>query len=54
MSIQEVITILQNKLTGLQNARSAFIGSGNLEPLNQIDLDIIEVTSTLAKIQSLQ
>ena len=53
MSIDEIITVLQNKLTGLQNARSAFIGSGNLEPLNQIDLDIIEVTATLEKLKTL-
>jgi len=53
MTIDEIITILQNKLTGLQNAKSANIALGNLEPLGQIDLDIIEVTATLEKLKSL-
>jgi len=53
MTIDEIITILQNKLTGLQNAKAANISLGNLEPLAQIDLDIIEVTATLEKLKSL-
>ena len=53
MTIDEVITVLQNKLTGLQNAKSANIALGNLEPLAQIDLDIIEVTATLEKLKTL-
>ena len=54
MTIDEVITVLQNRLTVLQNARSASVSNGQMDVLSQIDIDILTVTSTLAKIQSLQ
>ena len=54
MTIDEVITVLQNRLTVLQNARSASVSNGQMDVLSQIDIDKLTVTSTLAKIQSLQ
>jgi len=53
MTIDEIITVLQNKLTLLQNSRTAYFNAGQIEPLGQIDLDIIEVTATLEKLKSL-
>jgi len=53
MTIDEVITVLQNRLTVLQNARSAAVANGQMDVLAQMDIDILTVTSTLQKIQSL-
>jgi hypothetical protein len=52
MTIDEVITVLQNRLTNLQNARYNAVNAGQMDVLTQMDIDILTVTSTLAKIQS--
>ena len=53
MSIEEIIVILQNKITGLQAARIALIHQGNLQGVVDLDIDILSTQSTLDQLKSL-
>ena len=53
MTIDEIITVLQNKLGNLQTAKNVAIQLGQLETLAQIESDIISTQASLEKLQSL-
>jgi hypothetical protein len=53
MTIEEIIVILQNKITVLQGARIAFVNQGNLQAVIDIDNDILSTEGTLEKLKSL-
>jgi hypothetical protein len=53
MTINEIITVLQNKLTILQNSKQTYMDNGQLDPLPQLEADIIETQNSLEKLKSL-
>ena len=53
MTIEEIIVILQNKITGLQGARIALAHQGNLQAVIDIDNEILSTQGTLEKLNSL-
>jgi hypothetical protein len=53
MTIEEIIVILQNKVTGLRGSRSALVQQGNLRAIIDIDNDILSTEGTLEKLKSL-
>jgi hypothetical protein len=54
MSLDEIITILQNKIRALQIAKDAAAQNGNLESYTKIDTDIISTQDSLDKIMTLK
>jgi len=54
MSLDEIITILQNKIRALQIAKDAAAQNGNLESYTKIDTDIIDTQLSLDKILTLR
>ena len=53
MNLEEIIVVLQNKVTALENAKSASIANGDMSPLAQLDVEIISTQESLEKIKTL-
>ena len=53
MNIAEIITVLQNKVRVLENAKSASIANGEMGTLAQLEVEILNTQASLEKIQSL-
>lgn len=47
MKIEEVVFILENRIKTLNQQRDNAVMSGNLELVNQLDVEIIETQNTL-------
>ena len=54
MNIAEIIVVLQNKVTALENAKSASIANGDMSPLAQLEVEILSTQASLDKILTLQ
>jgi hypothetical protein len=52
MTIQEIIEILNNKLSGVGQRRNDAFKQGDLELVTKLDLQIEELVNTIAKLQS--
>lgn len=52
MKIDEIIFILENRIKALQQQRDNAVMSGNLELVNQIDIELTETQNTLNTIKS--
>lgn len=50
MTIEEIVTILKNRLMMLSTARQAAVDQGDLAQITTIDSDIAETTTSLAKL----
>ena len=53
MNIDEIITVLQNKVRVLENAKSASIANGDMSTLAQLDVEILSTQASLDKIKTL-
>lgn len=53
MSLQEVISILQSRISNLQTLRSYAVSIGDIIQIEKIDADISETQMTLNKLTSL-
>ena len=53
MNIAEIIMVLQNKIRVLENAKNASIANGDMIPLAQLEVEILNTQASLEKIQSL-
>jgi hypothetical protein len=53
MNIAEIITVLENKVRSLENAKSASVANGDMLPLAQLEIEILSTKATLEKIQTL-
>ena len=53
MNIAEIIVVLQNKVTALENAKSASIANGDMSPLAQLEVEILSTQASLDKINTL-
>jgi hypothetical protein len=53
MTIQDLITLLSNKLSSLNNAKSNAIVSGDVEAVLRLDGEIAETQDTLNKLQAM-
>jgi hypothetical protein len=51
MNIQELITLLSNKIASLNNARSNAVSSGDVVAVLRLDDEIAETQNTLNKLQ---
>ena len=54
MNIAEIITVLQNKVRSLENAKSASIANGDMSPLAQLEVEILNTQASLDKILTLK
>jgi len=54
MNIDEIITVLENKVRVLENAKSASIANGDMSPLAQLEVEILSTQASLNKILTLQ
>lgn len=52
MKIEEIIFILENRIKSLAQQRDNAIMSGNLELVNQIDIEVTETQNTLDRLKS--
>lgn len=52
MKIEEIIFILENRIKALQQQRDNAVMSGNLDLVNQIDIELTETQNTLNTIKS--
>lgn len=52
MKIEEIIFILENRIKALHQQRDNAVMSGNLELVNQIDIELTETQNTLNTIKS--
>ncbi len=53
MKLTELVTLLANKLSSLNNAKSTAIVSGDVERVIQLDSEITETQSTINAMQTL-
>lgn len=53
MKMQELITLMANKLAYLNTARSTALASGDLEAVLRLDGEILETQDTLSKLQAI-
>jgi len=51
MTITELLTIMQNRLLTLNEARKAAVTAGDLERVVQIDGDLVTTYTTVEKLQ---
>jgi hypothetical protein len=54
MNIAEIITVLENKVRFLENAKNASIANGDMSPLAQLDVEILNTQASLDKILTLK
>jgi hypothetical protein len=54
MNIAEIITVLENKVRFLENAKSASIANGDMIPLAQLEVEILSTQDSLNKILTLK
>ena len=54
MNIDEIITVLQNKVRVLENAKSASIANGDMSTLGQLEVEILSTQASLDKILTLK
>lgn len=54
MTLEQIIQILTNKVVSLSQLRESAIRSGDLEKVNQIEVEIAETQSTLDILKSAQ
>jgi hypothetical protein len=52
MKLTELVTLLANKLSSLNNAKSTAIISGDVEAVLRLDTEIQETEATLVALQS--
>jgi hypothetical protein len=53
MKMQELITLLANKLASLNNARSTAVSSGDVAAVLRLDDEIAETQDTLDRLQTI-
>jgi len=53
MKMQELITLLSNKLSSLNNAKSTAMASGDLEAVLRLEGEIGETQATIEALQTL-
>jgi hypothetical protein len=51
MKMQELVTLLSNKLSSLNNAKSTAVVSGDVEAVIRLDVEIQETQVTLNTLQ---
>jgi hypothetical protein len=51
MKIEEIVFILENRIKSLTQQRDNAVMSGNLELVNQIDIELTETQNTLNTIK---
>jgi hypothetical protein len=51
MKMQELVTLLSNKLSSLNNAKSTAVASGDVEAVIRLDVEIQETQVTLNTLQ---
>lgn len=54
MTIQELITILMNRVTNLVETRKLAVHSGNLEQVAFIDIELLKTTTTLEQLKNIE
>jgi hypothetical protein len=54
MNIAEIITVLENKIRSLENAKSASVANGDMIPLAQLEVEILSTQDSLNKILTLK
>jgi hypothetical protein len=52
MKMQELVTLLSNKLASLNNAKSTAIANGDVEAVLRLDNEIAETQETLNQLQA--
>ena len=53
MKMQELVTLMANKLSYLNNAKSTAMASGDLEAVLRLDSEISETQTTLNSLQAI-
>lgn len=53
MKMQELVTLMANKLAYLNNAKSTAMASGDLEAVLRLESEIAETQSTLNSLQAI-
>ena len=53
MNLDEIITVLQNKVRVLENAKNASIANGDMSTLAQLEVEILSTQASLDKIKTL-
>ena len=53
MNLDEIITVLENKVRVLENAKSASIANGDMSILGDIEIEILSTQASLDKIKTL-
>lgn len=53
MKMQDLINLLSNKLSSLNNAKSNAVVSGNVEAVLRLDVEILETEFTLTSLKSM-
>ena len=53
MNLNEIITVLENKVRVLENAKSASIANGEMGTLAQLDIEILKTQESLDRIKTL-
>jgi hypothetical protein len=53
MNLDQIITVLENKVKALENAKSASIANGDMTPLAQLEIEILSTQASLDKIKTL-
>jgi hypothetical protein len=54
MNLEEIIVVLQNKIKALENAKNASIANGDMNPLAQLNVEILSTQASLDKILTLK
>jgi hypothetical protein len=53
MTVTEIITILENRLTTLQSARVDAVAQGAMDNISTLDADIASTTTSLESLKAL-
>jgi len=53
MEINDILTVLQNKITVLQNAKNNAINNGEMNAIAQIEVEMISTQASIDKIKTL-
>lgn len=52
MTIEQLITILENKIRNLIELKALSVQSGDIAEVERLDMEIVETQSTLDKVRS--
>jgi hypothetical protein len=53
MKLDEIIKILENRVLTLTAARQNCVNSGDLNKINQIDVDLLSTTNTIEQLKNM-